>query len=85
MSQVQAVLLGTEDRVPTQGRILRRGPLGLGTPGGQTPGGGGSTHRSPIPALTWAWQRTPDWIKGPRFPGSWHRRAQAAGAPRTPL
>lgn len=49
------------------------------------PGGGGSTHRTRIPALAWGWQRTPGWIKSPRCGDSKHRRAQAAGAPRTPL
>lgn len=54
-SQVQGcdVLLGTEDRVPTQGRILRRGPLGLGTLRGQMTEGGGSTLRSGNPVLAW--------------------------------
>lgn len=86
-SQVQgcAVLLGPEDRVPTQGRILRQGPLGLGTLRGQMPGGDRSTRRARIPALAWGWQRTPGWIEGPRCRGSRHRRAQAAGAPRTPF
>lgn len=86
-SQVQgcAVLLGPEDRVPTQGRILRQGPLGLGTLRGQMPGGDRSTRRARIPALAWGWQRIPGWIEGPRCRGNRHRRAQAAGAPRTPF
>lgn len=51
------------------------------------PGGGGSIRRTRISALAWVWQRTPSWIKSPKCGGggSKHRRAQAAGAPRTPL
>lgn len=65
--QACAVLLGTEDRVPTQGRILRRGPLGLGTLGGQRPGEGSST----VGLLSQPWPGAGKGLQaGSRVPGA---------------